>query len=82
MINNLKEITNNLIRLNQDNPLELKKYQLIKEILKKKDCFLNINIEYAYSILRDLNIPEVNIKETYIKLIDCSKQNNYEQSSI
>ena len=29
-----------------------------------------MNIEYAYAILRDLKIPEDNIKNTYIKLLD------------
>ena len=57
MIKNLKEITDKFIILNKNNPQELKKYQLIKGILNKQDCFLNISIEYAYSILRDLQIP-------------------------
>ena len=40
-----------------------------KDILIKKDCFLNMSIEYAYSILRDLQIPENEIKNVYTQLI-------------
>jgi len=69
MIEKLKNITDSLIQLNKNNPTNLKKYELIKEILNKKDCFLNMNIEYAYSILRDLQIPENEIKNVYMQLI-------------
>ena len=70
MIDKLKTITEKYIELNKNNPKELKKYQLIKEILNKKDCFLNMDIEYAYSILRDLEIPENEINYIYKQLID------------
>ena len=42
---------------------------MIKDILIQKDCFLNMSIEYAYSILRDLQIPENEIKNVYTQLI-------------
>ena len=51
---------------------ELKKYELIRDILNQKDCFLNMSIEYAYSILRDLQIPESEIKNVYTQLISLS----------
>ena len=70
MIDKLKTITEKYIELNKNNPKELKKYQLIKEILNKKDCFLNMDIEYAYSILRDLEIPENEINYIYKQIID------------
>ena len=70
MIDKLKTITEKYIELNKNNSEELKKYQLIKEILNKKDCFLNMDIEYAYSILRDLEIPENEINYIYKQLID------------
>jgi len=73
MIEKLKMITEKYIEVNKENPDELKKYKLIKEILEQKDCFLNMNIEYAYSILRDLQIPEDEIKNIYIKLIEINK---------
>ena len=70
MIDNLISIADKHITINKDNKEELKKYLLIKEILSKKDCFLNMNIEYAYSILRDLQIPEEDLKNIYTQLIN------------
>ena len=70
MIEELKRRTDELINKNQDNQNELKKYTLIKQILNTKDCFLNMDIEYAYSILRDLNIKESELHKTYSELID------------
>lgn len=69
MIDKLKMITEKHIEANKDNPEKLKKYKLIKEILNQKDCFLNMSIEYAYSILRDLQIPESALKNVYSQLI-------------
>ena len=60
MIDKLKEMTDVLIKINKDNP---------KEILNKEDCFHNMSIEYAYSILRDLQIPESDLKSYYLQLI-------------
>ena len=73
MINELKIITEKHIETNKENPEELKKYELIKNILNQKDCFLNMSIEYAYSILRDLQIPENEIKNVYTQLISLNK---------
>ena len=69
MIDKLKKLTDKYIEINKNNPQELKKYKLIKEILNKKNCFLNINIDYAYAILRDLQIPESELKNVYLQLI-------------
>lgn len=69
MIEKLKVIANKFIEINQNNPQELKKYEIIKDILNQKDCFSNISIEYAYSILRDLEIPEKELKYVYKQLI-------------
>ena len=69
MIDKLKMITEKHIEANKDNPEKLKKHKLIKEILNQKDCFLNMSIEYAYSILRDLQIPESELKNVYLQLI-------------
>ena len=69
MIDKLKLINEKCIEASKDNPEELKKYNLIKKILNQKDCFLNMNIESAYSILRDLQIPEKEIKNVYSHLI-------------
>ena len=69
MIDKLKMITEKHIETNKDNPEKLQKFKLIKEILNQKDCFLNMSIEYAYSILRDLQIPESELKNVYSQLI-------------
>lgn len=69
MIEKLKNINEKYIEEYKENPHELKKYELIKKILNEKDCFLKMNIEYAYAILRDLKIPEDKIKEVYFELI-------------
>ena len=54
---------------NKDNKEILEKYKLIKEILNKNDCFLNMSIEYAYAILRDLGVSEEKLKSVYLELI-------------
>ena len=69
MIEKLKNINEKYIEEYKENPHELKKYELIKKILNEKNCFLKMNIEYAYAILRDLKIPEDKIKEVYLQLI-------------
>ena len=43
------------------------KYKLILRILSNDDCFSNMDIETAYSILEDLNVKD--IKKTYINLM-------------
>lgn len=69
MIDKLKMITEKHIEANKENPEGLKKYKLIKDILNQKDCFFYMNIEYAYAILRDLKIPENDLKSVYTQLI-------------
>lgn len=70
MIEKLQLLNDNFIATLQNNPQELKKHQLIKDILNNKDCFLNMEIEVAYSILRDLQIPETELKKIYLELIN------------
>lgn len=69
MIEKLKTINEKLIEINKENPQEVQKYLLIKEILNKDECFLNMSIEHAYSILKDLQIPENDLKSIYLQLI-------------
>ena len=70
MIEDLKEVNNKYIKIYNDNPSELEKHMIIKELLEKKDIFLNLEIEVAYSILRDLGIPEDNLKNVYAMLLN------------
>ncbi|MBR4351200.1 MAG: hypothetical protein IKP98_03155 [Bacilli bacterium] len=69
MLKDIRLINDKLIEINKNNPKELKKYLLIKEILKDDNCFLKMDIEYAYSILRDLKFSEEDLKKVYLKLI-------------
>lgn len=70
MINKLRELNDKLIETNTNDEDKVKKYQVIKKILKDDKCFFKMEIEYAYAILRDLGIPEEQLKEYYSELID------------
>ena len=69
MIEDLKEINDYFIKTYESNSKELEKYKAIKILLNEEDLFSKIDIEYAYAILRDLKIPENEIKKVYINLI-------------
>lgn len=67
-LNALREKANELLR-NANNEAESKKYEIIKYLLRNDDCFLNIDIEHAYAVLRDLGIDEESIASYYSSLI-------------
>lgn len=69
MIEELQMINYVLIEKNKNNPELLKKYELIKKILDTKDPFMNMPIEYAYSILRDLGVKEEDLQKVYLDLL-------------
>jgi hypothetical protein len=75
MIEELKRINERLLLENDNNIKEKEKYLIIKKILNKEKAFLKMNIEYAYGILRDLNVPEENIKNIYFQLLDEAENN-------
>lgn len=75
MIEELKRINERLLLENNNNIKEKEKYLIIKKILNKEKAFLKMNIEYAYGILRDLNIPEESIKNIYFQLLDEAENN-------
>ena len=75
MIEELKKINEKLLLKNDNNIKEKEKYLIIKKILNKEKAFLKMNIEYAYGILRDLNVPEENIKNIYFQLLDEAENN-------
>ena len=75
MIEELKRINERLILENDNNIKEKEKHLIIKKILNKEKAFLKMNIEYAYGILRDLNVPEENIKNIYFQLLDEAENN-------
>lgn len=70
MINKLISTNEKLIEKYKDNNEQLEKYLLIRKILNTKNSFSKMNVKYAYSILRDLMIPEENLKEVYIKVLN------------
>ena len=74
MIDKLKSKAIELANANIDKPNEYKKYILIQDILGVEDCFLNMDIEYAYSILRDLGIAEEELNGVYAELISINGQ--------
>ena len=43
--------------------------ELISNILKFDDAFLNMDIETSYSILRELGVPEKDIEKVFIELV-------------
>lgn len=75
MIEELKKINERLLLENDNNINEKEKYLIIKKILNKEKAFLKMNIEYAYGILRDLNVPEESLKNIYFQLLDEAENN-------
>ncbi len=70
MIDKLKELNLKLINDYQNDETRLKSQLLIQKMLENQHCFFEMDIETAYSILRDLTIPDEYIKEIYKSLID------------
>ena len=71
MIEKLRKINSDIIIQTNDEQKK-KKHLLIAKLLKDQQCFLKMNIETSYALLRELNIPEEEIKEKYQELIDSS----------
>lgn len=70
MIEKLQTINELIISKNNRNEKNIKKHLLIREILKDKNCFLKMDIEYAYAILRDLEFKEEELKDVYSQLLN------------
>ena len=68
-LNYLRQKVDELLQNSTNDNNECKKYTIIKEVLKDDDCFLNIDIEHAYAILRDLGIEEERLRSYYSSLI-------------
>lgn len=69
MLNELIKKNNEMINQTKDEEKK-NKHLLIKKILEDKKCFLKMDIETSYAILRELNIPEEKLKEIYSQLIN------------
>lgn len=72
MIDKLIVINDKIISQTLDEE-KREKHLLIKKMLNDKQCFFKINIETAYALLRELEIPENNLKSIYLELIDSEK---------
>ena len=70
MIERLKKINKELIIKYKNNPNDLKVQLLIKNILDEDNCFLKMNINTAYAILKDLEIDDNRIDDIYSVLIN------------
>lgn len=71
MLEKLIEINDNIINQTTDEEKK-KKHILIKKILGDKQCFLKMDIETSYALLRELNVSEESLKKIYSNLIDPS----------
>lgn len=69
MLEKLKEINVKIIEQCSDDE-EKSKQLLIQKILDEDNCFMKMNVDVAYAILRELNIDESMLKETYLELIN------------
>ena len=69
MINLLKQINEKLINIYYGDLKNLRKQKLIQKILSDSECFLKIDVNVAYQILRDLKIKEEEIPRVYLMLI-------------
>ena len=76
MLEKLRELNLKLIDSYQNNEEKLKKQLIIQKMLSFKNCFLQMDIETAYSVLRDLTLPKESIKEVYKELIDIKNYEN------
>ena len=70
MLEKIKKLNEQLIEKYKNDLQQLEKQLLIKRILSEKNCFFKMNIETAYSILKDLEVKEDCLKEIYCELID------------
>ncbi len=63
MLDKLRNQAENLLSVDKE------KYTLIKNILKNDNCFFEMTMEEAYSILRDLKVKEEDLKKVYLILM-------------
>ena len=52
------------------------KYKTIANILNNDNCFFEMDIETAYSILRDLKVNEENLNKVYLDLVKIENYND------
>lgn len=75
MLEKLRKLNDSILNCCKNNEEKYNKHILIKKILTEDNCFFKMNVEQAYSILRELNIDEKSLKSVYCSLIDSSNYN-------
>lgn len=73
MIEKLRSINEDILATSKDEEI-LNKHMIIKIILLDDNCFFKMSVEDAYAIMRDLGIPESELKYMYLKLVDISEK--------
>ncbi len=73
MIEKLRSINEDILATSKDEEI-LNRHMIIKIILLDDNCFFKMNVEDAYAIMRDLGIPETELKYMYLKLVDISEK--------
>ena len=73
MIEKLRSINEDILATSKDEEI-LNKHMIIKIILLDDNCFFQMSVEDAYAIMRDLGIPESELKYMYLKLVDISEK--------
>ena len=66
----LRQRANELLHSSADNEKEHRKFEIIANTLKNEECFLDMDIEHAYAILRDLGVNEDSLRSYYSSLIE------------
>ena len=66
----LRQRVDELLQSSVGNEKEHRKFEIIVNILKNEECFLDMDIEHAYAILRDLGISEDSLRLYYSSLIE------------
>lgn len=69
LLNFLREKAQQLLEQNTNDEHKRRKFEIIYKKLKDDECFLNMDIEHGYAVLRDLEIDENSIRDLYLKLI-------------
>jgi hypothetical protein len=78
LIEEYRKLNNDLMEKYKSDKKMLAKHKLIKGLLNDNKCFFKISIEDAFSILRDLEIPDNEIEEKYKSLISYENFKNLE----
>ncbi|MBR7091119.1 MAG: hypothetical protein IKC79_01540 [Clostridia bacterium] len=71
MQNKLCEVCDKLLKNTEKmDKKSIEKYKLIKEILSVTDCFMQMSVDVAMSILYDLGYTKDEAKKIYVKLTE------------